>query len=75
MSKKDLFKEISKRCPWYIKQNKACGGITSSSSAIGHNCHKVNCAPFFMATTIISDYEDDGYQDLIKRIKKGEIHD
>ena len=54
--KEKWFKEIAKRCPWYDKQDKSCSGI--NTHGLGGNCHKVNCAPFFMAATIISAYKD-----------------
>ncbi|MCP4607720.1 MAG: hypothetical protein GY845_03245 [Planctomycetes bacterium] len=53
------FEQVSQRCPWMTQS------IERYCSAMPHDgffrppCTENNCAPLFMAATIISAYKDD----------------
>ena len=52
----DWFKEVSDRCPWKRGDINYCAAQSQEGIPA---CSKEMCAPFFMAATIISVYEDD----------------
>ena len=59
MKEEDWYYEISVRCPWFrgTTEKNFCAALNNE----GKRCAQVNCAPFFMAATIISAYKEPGF--------------